>query len=564
MIIDVLQAAIHARLHEIGISQHRAALDANLPQDAIRHVLAGHIPRIDRAEQIAKALGLDFYIGPPRDLQDLNSAPDNSEIATALGLPPEASAAEILAAITSLTDESLQKPRLWSAGALPDLRSLRRMLEETDQLDPHGPLSRAEDLIGDWPAINEDTLFRVAIAIRAIEISPLCSEAYLDLVHLLNLDVREKRQLADLAVDSAELLLGPEIFTAEKGNFWSAAWTRTYLKARAFRADIAYDGFDWQLAADEYKEIIDLDSNDNMGCRYPLMSCLLHIEDDMGLLKVLVQFEQETSAHMRYTQALFEFVQDGADSPQAHKFAKEGYAENTLIPTALLKYEQLLYVRQPDEGASDMDVEAQHYCNQFGPHWAAAEGAIDWLLQALRIEFPTNKNNKVTGPVEEPTATYHADAGLKDPAALAEGATKDDDPGPATRLVGVVELRAAAGDGTEVLDEKVIGHLSFRRQWLDRHAIDPTQCMMIGVRGESMEPLLPDGGSILVDRSRRRRLSGHVYVLRTNDGVVVKRLARGDDGQWQVLSDHPAWPPQPWDDTNEIIGEVRWAAQIVP
>ena len=196
--------------------------------------------------------------------------------------------------------------------------------------------------------------------------------------------------------------------------------------------------------------------------------------------------------------------------------------------------------------------------------WVQVQAELAALRTEMRAALSRAGISDGQAEAKEPTATYHAGAGLNDPAALAEGATKDDDPGPATRLVGVVELRAAAGDGTEVLDEKVIGHLSFRRQWLDRHAIDPTQCMMIGVRGESMEPLLPDGGSILVDRSRRRRLSGHVYVLRTDDGVVVKRLARGDDGQWQVLSDHPAWPPQPWDDTNEIIGEVRWAAQIVP
>ena len=144
-------------------------------------------------------------------------------------------------------------------------------------------------------------------------------------------------------------------------------------------------------------------------------------------------------------------------------------------------------------------------------------------------------------------------------AALAVGATNDD-PGPATRLVGVVKLRAAAGSGAEVLDETVVGQLGFRRQWLDRHAIDPTQAVVISVRGESMEPTLPDGCSILVDRARRRRLAGHIYVLRTGDGIIVKRLEHAATG-WQIVSDHSAWQPITWTDDAEVIGEVRWMAR---
>ncbi|MCY4029233.1 MAG: hypothetical protein OXH75_23305, partial [Acidobacteria bacterium] len=42
--------------------------NSGLPQDAIRSVLNGHVPRLNRVEQICRALGLEFYIGPPRDV----------------------------------------------------------------------------------------------------------------------------------------------------------------------------------------------------------------------------------------------------------------------------------------------------------------------------------------------------------------------------------------------------------------------------------------------------------------------------------------------------------------
>ncbi|MDE0003182.1 MAG: hypothetical protein OXQ29_10850, partial [Rhodospirillaceae bacterium] len=58
--------AVRRRLAERGQSQYRAAINSGLPQDAIRSVLSGHVPRLNRVEQICRALGLELYIGPPR------------------------------------------------------------------------------------------------------------------------------------------------------------------------------------------------------------------------------------------------------------------------------------------------------------------------------------------------------------------------------------------------------------------------------------------------------------------------------------------------------------------
>ena len=43
-----------------------AARRAGLPRDAIRSVLRGHPPTLPRAAKICEALGLEFYVGPPR------------------------------------------------------------------------------------------------------------------------------------------------------------------------------------------------------------------------------------------------------------------------------------------------------------------------------------------------------------------------------------------------------------------------------------------------------------------------------------------------------------------
>ena len=104
------------------------------------------------------------------------------------------------------------------------------------------------------------------------------------------------------------------------------------------------------------------------------------------------------------------------------------------------------------------------------------------------------------------------------------------------------------------------GPVWFRRDWLDGHGIDPTLSVVISVRGESMEPTLPAGSKILVDRTRTRRRAGRIFVVTTDEGLVVKRLERRGR-QWFLASDHPSWEAVPWPREAEVVGEVRWASR---
>ena len=100
--------------------------------------------------------------------------------------------------------------------------------------------------------------------------------------------------------------------------------------------------------------------------------------------------------------------------------------------------------------------------------------------------------------------------------------------------VRLLEVASAAGVGAEVYDETPVGILWFRNDWLKRHSIDSEQSHIISVRGDSMEPTLPDGYSILVDRKRREPHEGRIYVMRTEEGLVVKRAGKDAEGNWQI------------------------------
>ena len=79
-----------------------------------------------------------------------------------------------------------------------------------------------------------------------------------------------------------------------------------------------------------------------------------------------------------------------------------------------------------------------------------------------------------------------------------------------------------------------------------------------------MEPTLVDGCSILVNHASRRRRIGRIFVVRTNDGLVVKRAGKDRAGAWQLVSDNPnkqAWPTVGWPADAPVIGEVKWVAR---
>ena len=78
-----------------------------------------------------------------------------------------------------------------------------------------------------------------------------------------------------------------------------------------------------------------------------------------------------------------------------------------------------------------------------------------------------------------------------------------------------------------------------------------------------MQPALPEGSWILVNRGQRRRREGRIYALRTARGLIVGRAGRDKARKWLLESDNPAWEPVPWPDDAEVIGEVRWMARTL-
>ncbi|MFY3134240.1 XRE family transcriptional regulator [Achromobacter ruhlandii] len=144
---------------------------------------------------------------------------------------------------------------------------------------------------------------------------------------------------------------------------------------------------------------------------------------------------------------------------------------------------------------------------------------------------------------------------------IADAAPEDDG---AAEFVSVrrLDVRLSAGHGELVMSEDERGRLSFRADFLRSAGASPEDTVSVSVKGDSMEPLIPDGAVILVNRSATSIINGKVYAFRHHGEVLVKRLYKGNGG-FIARPENPAggYPDMHLsfeDPEIEIIGRAFW------
>ena len=120
--------------------------------------------------------------------------------------------------------------------------------------------------------------------------------------------------------------------------------------------------------------------------------------------------------------------------------------------------------------------------------------------------------------------------------------------------IDTVDKATAAGSSIQAKS-----YVAFQSSWLSTHNLDPKHCIMLQVCDKSMQPTIPNEAVVLIDRSRSRRRVGHIYAIRTDDDLVIRRLSK-DKSKWLLVGDNPKYGPTPFPESAVIIGEVKWMA----
>lgn len=172
--------------------------------------------------------------------------------------------------------------------------------------------------------------------------------------------------------------------------------------------------------------------------------------------------------------------------------------------------------------------------------------SIDWLLTGEGSPFPDSEAPKATA-----TDT------LDNPVDIDEFV-----------FVPRYDIQAAAGHGQLVGDEQPMFAMAFRRYWIENYVTrDIKNLSVISVKGDSMEGVLNDGDTILINHGQTTPRDG-LYVLRLNENLLVKRLQLIPGGIVNVISANEAYPTfeidlkNPTDDV-AIIGRVEWFGRSI-
>ena len=125
-------------------------------------------------------------------------------------------------------------------------------------------------------------------------------------------------------------------------------------------------------------------------------------------------------------------------------------------------------------------------------------------------------------------------------------------------LVPKLDIRLAAGHGASTNDERPVGMLAFRHDWMRRNNLQPGQVSAVEVMGDSMEPSFKDGDTVLVDHRRSDYQRGKVVAARVDDELFIKRLESTPNNNWLLISDNHNYAPLELTPGDAIIGAVVW------
>lgn len=125
--------------------------------------------------------------------------------------------------------------------------------------------------------------------------------------------------------------------------------------------------------------------------------------------------------------------------------------------------------------------------------------------------------------------------------------------------IPVYNVQVSAGHGSFFNDENILYYMAYRREWLRNRGLNHKYLGVLLVSGDSMEPTINDRESILINRENATPRDGHIYVVRSENVLWVKRVQRLPNDKVLLISDNKFYPPIQIDlqqDDFAVVGQV--------
>jgi phage repressor protein C with HTH and peptisase S24 domain len=126
-----------------------------------------------------------------------------------------------------------------------------------------------------------------------------------------------------------------------------------------------------------------------------------------------------------------------------------------------------------------------------------------------------------------------------------------------------VKARLSAGGGSFEVGSEIEGYYAFRKDWLATKG-NRNKMVLMDIFGNSMEPEMKDGDTILIDESQKDILAGAIYAVGVDDTIMVKRVEKHPN-KLVLLSDNKDYSAiyLQGNELNSIriIGKVIWISR---
>jgi len=128
-----------------------------------------------------------------------------------------------------------------------------------------------------------------------------------------------------------------------------------------------------------------------------------------------------------------------------------------------------------------------------------------------------------------------------------------------------VSARLCAGNGSFEVGGDVQGYYSFSKAWLTKKGT-PEKMVLLDIFGNSMEPEMRDGDTVLIDQSQKNILAGAIFALGIEDTIMVKRVEKHPN-KLVLRSDNKDYLPIYLDgddaDQVRILGKIIWVCREI-
>ncbi len=237
---------------------------------------------------------------------------------------------------------------------------------------------RSQDLV--LQAYDETPAKGKKLIKQALELDPDNADAY-NYLASVETNVDKALALYRQAVEAGERALGEEFIQENKGHFWGLFETRPYMRAKSGVAGCLYAKNRVNATIEVYREMIELNPNDNQGVRYLLATILLSKKDLSDYESFVKKYEGEDSALWHYNNALYHFKKMGKSAKSDRELMK-AYKFNPYVMEFMLGLKEL-----PDEppqyiGRGD-ENEAAAYIYDAIHTWGKTDGALNWMYEFL-------------------------------------------------------------------------------------------------------------------------------------------------------------------------------------